>query len=503
MIPVRSIFPGPAYRTALLAFAGVLAVLVTLHYDAAARAVQLWTDSPTYSFAYLIVPLSAYLVVHKLGGIAPPRVAPLPWVMLLQLPIAALWYVAVMVEVIEIQQFCLLGAVYVAILAIFGWDVVRTNAVALMLLVFLVPSGQFAIALLQDSSAVLAVLMLRLIGVPVFLDGWVVQLPTSSYFVAPGCAGLNFVLVAIVLALVVGELFYNNLGKRIAVLIGLLAMALIANPIRIFAIIAIDWATNQTTDIVSDHLTYGWAFFAVVLAICLPIAVRFRDDLPGTARAAAPAAPLRLKAHLATAAALGVVLGGAIPIALFSTAIARTRPAETLPALPTSLNGVPGAREPWRRLAPATMTAAAAYVLPTGVLRLEATLHEVAVPNLRLLDRFPPPHAADPHDEEDAPRPLGTAAIAAGELGLFATNDGGEPRVWAVCYLVDGRCLPNGGQYRRAVLKSLPGNPTGRAAIVMASERAGAAGAPGEAKLRLLEAISAAVQGLAPVAGKP
>lgn len=472
-----------------------IAAVVALHYDAAARAVALWWDSPTYSFAFLIVPLAIYLVAMKTQPTPPAR--PLPWLAVIHLPILAVWFLAVALEIIEFQQFALLGAIYVTIVSILGFRVALHHAVALLLLVFLVPSGQFAVPILQHLSADMSVAMLRLWGVPLFQDDLVIQLPESSYFVAPGCAGLNFVLVSIVLGLVVGELFYKGAGKRLAVVIGLVGVALVANPIRIFAIIAIDHATNRTTDIVSDHLTYGWAFFAAVLAICLPVALQFRDDLNGPAQAPALDATPPAPRLVAVTAVLGVALAALGPLGLMLAGGQGAQRVAGLPGLPAGLAGAQGQVEPWHRLSGRVVEAQASYPLAAGgSVRLQATLRLAPTPERRMLDAWPPPAVV----EENQPERRHVVAIAGGSVSTYATAKDGDRRFWAVCFLVDGQCLADGGAYRRAMLKALPGAPLAGAGVLVASMPQPYMADPrAEASFRpLVDALEQAASGLGP-----
>lgn len=479
----------------LASLALALAAMVALHYDAAARAVALWWDSPTYSFAFLIAPLSIYLVAMK--GRPTPPARPLPALAVLHLPILAVWFLAVTLEVIEFQQFALLGAIYVTIVSILGFRVALHHAVALLLLVFLVPSGQFLVPILQHMSADMSVVMLRAWGVPLFQDDLVIQLPESAYFVAPGCAGLNFVLVSIVLGLVVGELFYKGVGKRVAVVAGLVGVALIANPIRIFAIIAVDYATNRTTDIVSDHLTYGWAFFAAVLAIALPVALQFRDEIAETGQAPAPEAVPPAPRRLAVTAVLGIALAALGPLGLMLAGGQGTESLARLPGLPASLAGAQGQVEPWRRLSGRVAEGQASYPLAAGgSVRLQATLRLAPTPERRLLEAWPPPAVV----EESQLERRHVVAIAGGSVSTYATATDGDRRFWAVCFLVDGQCLADGGAYRRAMLQALPGAPLGAAGVLVASmPQPYMANPRAEASFRpLVDALDQATRSLGP-----
>ncbi|MCC6471333.1 MAG: exosortase [Alphaproteobacteria bacterium] len=495
--------PGKPTLAALGWLAANLALLFVLFRESAERAVRLWIDSPTYSYAFLIVPISIYLIADKAGRAALPAIRPSPALLLLHVPIALIWYAAVVGEVVEAQQFCLLAAGYVAIAALFGLAVVRAHLVALLLLAFLVPSGQFLILPLQVSSAQVAALLLRLSGAPLFLDGFVIQMPEASYNVESGCAGLNFVLVTIVLALIVGELFYTKLHKKIAVMAGLLAVALIANPVRIYAIILVDWLTNRTTDIVSDHLTYGWAFFAAVLAAVLPIALRYRDDVPArpaTPPDTAPAMPVPppktgLMQRIAVTGLAGIVLSAVAPLAVLGLGMRATMAIGSLPALPGVVDKARAETVmPWQATDGAMARSGAIYVTegrpPATV---DVTLRLAPTARARLVDRWQP-LAMDP-----VPRFTDTATASAGRAALYQSGALVDRKLWVVCFLVDGTCYPDGGSHRRAVLSAMAREPLARAGFIVLSQP-GELGMPGNsisaqyrAMLALLDRVAADV----------
>lgn len=487
---------GMPARPALLAlgwFALACLLIVFLFRDAAARAVRLWIDTPTYSYAFLVVPIAIYLAAHKAGRAALPSVAPLPLLALLQLPIGLAWYAAVAAEIVEAQQFCLLGAVYVTFVALFGWRLARAHLVALLLLGFLVPSGQFLVPPLQVLSAEMAAGLLRLFGAPIYLDGLYIQMPEATYHVERGCAGLNFVLVTMVLALVVGELFYSRLWKKAAVMAGLLAVAVVSNPVRIFAIVYIDWLTNRSTDIVSDHLTYGWAFFAAILAVVLPVAIRFRDA--DTAGGAADAAPGRAPAaaRLATAALLAVGLAAIAPGATFALGRTAARAAEAMPAMPPGLPGLELAQPAtWRATRGFLVETSAAYaaagqpaVAARVILRLTPT------PRARLVDRWQPQAAAP------AARLLDTAETGAGRVALYQAGGAASRMLFAVCYLAGRHCHPDPASHRRAVLAGLARDPLAGTGLVILSQAVPPA-RPSDPQ-RLLAAMELIVGQVAPV----
>lgn len=486
--------PGRQTLVALGWLAASVLPLLFWYRDAAERAVRQWIDIPTYSYAFLIAPLAVYLVADKAGRVSIPPPEPWPLPLALHLPIGLAWYLAVAVEVVELQQFCLLAAVYVTFAALFGLRMVKAHVVALVLLGFMVPTGQFLVPPLQVMSAHASVLLLRLAGAPVFLDGFNILMPEAAYHVEPGCAGLNFVLVTIVLGLVMGELFFRTLFKKVAVMVGLLVAAIVSNPIRIFGIVYIDWQTNRTTDIVSDHLTYGWAFFAAVLAVVLPIALRYRDDAadrPPDSVAAKPAGP-GIERKLATTAIGGMALAAMLPLAVLAIGHRTATAAGAMAPLP-AVNGVaPESQTGWRVVAGSIAEIAATYAgHDRPPMRAEAALRLAPTPRARLVERWPL--------LEDR-RFVEVARTEFGRVGLYRSGTIADRTLWAMCYPVAGTCQPDPGGLRRAIVATLPRDPLARAGYIVLSQPVppGAAMPRGEQYRPLLAALGQIVAATAP-----
>jgi len=67
-----------------------------------------------------------------------------------------------------------------------------------------------------------------------------------------------------------------------------LTIAIIANWVRIYAIIMLGDVLENPQDFLLDHGPYGWAFFAAVMLISMGIGYLFRDPLPAPAHTALP-----------------------------------------------------------------------------------------------------------------------------------------------------------------------------------------------------------------------
>jgi len=176
----------------------------------------------------------------------------------------------------------------------------------------------------------------------VFADGMFIQVPEGGFVVEPGCAGLNFLLTALALSLLYGKLSYTSMRARIVCVAAALAVAIAANVMRIYLIIALTQITHRKLDIADDHLLYGWGFFALILLAMMWFGGKFATPIaPPPAVAPAEAFPSVPAVRLAGAAAAVVILA-AVPPAL--AAITATRAAPAAVAMPDAIG-------PWQKAA--------------------------------------------------------------------------------------------------------------------------------------------------------
>jgi len=107
----------------------------------------------------------------------------------LLIPLLSLaWFGASTIGVLEAQQLIAMTIFQAVLFGILGWPVYRRLMAPLLYLYFLVPFGEFLVPTLQDFTARFAVLGLRMLGIPVFSDGILIDV-TSRQFC--GCRGVR------------------------------------------------------------------------------------------------------------------------------------------------------------------------------------------------------------------------------------------------------------------------------------------------------------------------
>ncbi len=338
--------PAALWRLAgVLCLAAIVAIFA-LFFDTVAAMVQTWTNDRTFNHGFLILPIVGYLVWQRQEELARavPRVE--PWGLVLVALAAFGWLLGAVAGVRAVEQLSLVAIVQACVFTILGRDVTRRLIFPLAYLYFAVPIGQVLVPPLQDVTAVFSVALLRLVGVPVFLDGVFISIPTGNFEVAEACAGVRFLIAMVALGTLYAHLMYRSWPRRIAFVALSIVVPIVANGFRAFGIILIAHKTGLDAAVVVDHVVYGWLFFVLVMFLTLGLGMLFREDLRAPdpappARPERPASPPSRNGAFVAAAIAVLVVAAAAPV---YGALIAARPGDA----PQAALSAPTVAAPWR-----------------------------------------------------------------------------------------------------------------------------------------------------------
>ncbi len=224
-----------------------------------------WSEAGAYSHGYLVFLLTAYIFWQRKDRFSSVLQTPNWLGVLAALGFGALWWVATVVNVLIVQEIAAVGLFDAILLAIYGWRNFLALQFPVFLLVLALPIWSFLSAPLRDLSTSVSYEMLKLLNIPVLLEGYLVTVPGGQFKVELGCSGLSFFLAAISLGVLFG--YFNQLKTSKTVCFALFAacLAIFSNWIRIITIILVGNYTQMQHVIVKDHLTFGWIVFAIAL----------------------------------------------------------------------------------------------------------------------------------------------------------------------------------------------------------------------------------------------
>ena len=256
-----------------------LAGLITIFLlrSTASSMVTIWYGSNTYSYGFVVVPIVAFLVwrVRKLLGTVYP--APSLFGLALVLLFAVIWTAGNLADVQVVQQFAFVGLLDALVWAFLGSAAVRTLRFALLFLFFAVPAGQSLVGPLQRFTAVFAVSAVRLSGVPAVQDGLLISTPSGDWKIAEACSGIRYLTSSVLIGVLFAGIAFRSWKRRLAFVAMSLLVPILANAVRAYLIILLAYFSNNRIATGVDHVLYGWAFFSLVTAMLIGLALGWRE----------------------------------------------------------------------------------------------------------------------------------------------------------------------------------------------------------------------------------
>ncbi len=247
------------------------AVVAVLYWPSALELHRLWTDWPgeTYTHGYLILLLSLWLIVRDRERLAvtPIRPEPLALIPLALMSVAWVWFWRAAIQ--ELQLLLLPLILYAALFSALGRRMARAVAFPIAVLYFAMPIWGDINGIVQALSAKVTGALLWATGIPAYMDGDFVRLPTGSIEIARSCSGLHELIVGLALAAIYGKLSGEPWRRRLQWLGLMGALSLMVNWVRIFTVVIAAYETDMRSSLVKHHYWLGWWLFAFVFAAFL------------------------------------------------------------------------------------------------------------------------------------------------------------------------------------------------------------------------------------------
>jgi exosortase A len=311
-----------------------------------AGAVRVWNGSTAYNHCYLVLPLAAALLWTRRDLLAQLRPEPAWWALLLLAPAAALWLAAALLDVLEAEQLSVVLLFEILLLAMLGWRVFHALLAPLLFLFFLVPVGAFLVPLLQTFTAIFTVQGLELLGIPVFADGFIIQIPAGTFEVAEACAGLRFLIASIVFGCFFATVVYRSKWRRAAFIALSIVLPIVANGFRALGLVVLGHLMGDAASAMADHILYGWLFFTIVTLVLIAIGISFREDVRPVSSQPIPVGAPRQRSQLGPVMAAGLLFALAGPAYLYWIERASAAPATAAEGFAVPPNGGVWRREP-------------------------------------------------------------------------------------------------------------------------------------------------------------
>ena len=267
----------PAWRRTLPLLLAAIGWVLFWYWDTATAMVAIWARSDTYAHAFIVPPISFWLIWRKRHEVAPLKPTPTPWLLLLLAVTTFFWLLGELVAVNALTQFALVATLIITIVSILGIGVSRRIAFPLAFLLFAVPVGDFMLPQLMEWTANFTVLALRATGIPVYREGLQFVIPSGNWSVVEACSGIRYIIASVTVGTLFAYLNYVSLHRRLIFVAASILVPVIANWLRAYMIVMIGHFSGNKLAVGVDHLIYGWVFFGVVILAMFAIGARWSE----------------------------------------------------------------------------------------------------------------------------------------------------------------------------------------------------------------------------------
>ena len=251
----------------LLVLALALIALCLTYFDTLAAMVSIWGRSDTFAHGYLVAPISAWLIWRQRRQLQAVPVACSPLGVLAAIFAGLAWMLGELASVASLSQFALVALLIALVWAIMGTAMLRTCAFPLAFLFFLVPFGEFLFPTMMDWTTDFVVAAVRLSGLPVYVEGRSLIIPSGQWQVVEGCSGVRYLIASVVVGSLYAYLNYRSPMRRLVFTVFSVGLPVLANWVRAWGIVMIGHLSDNRLATGVDHLIYGWVFFGIIMSL--------------------------------------------------------------------------------------------------------------------------------------------------------------------------------------------------------------------------------------------
>ncbi len=230
--------------------------------------------TPEYSFGPLIPLISTYLLLRELRMDPPaPLGTPANRIQGLAILIFGLIFgiFGNLVRIPDVVTYALIIWVAFLVLVGFGWAQGRRHQLPVLHLIFMLPLPQFVFwqvtIALQLISSQIGVWFIELAGIPVFLEGNVIDLGVYKLQVAEACSGLRYLFPILSFSYLVGILYQGPFWHKAALFLLAAPLTVLMNSFRIGVIgVLVDSYGIEAAEGFL-HIFEGWVIFGICIVI--------------------------------------------------------------------------------------------------------------------------------------------------------------------------------------------------------------------------------------------
>jgi EpsI family protein len=282
--------------TPLWVIAALAVVVAGVYWPSPAVYIEQWLNvaNTTFTHGWLVLAVSLALIVRSRQGLLAAALRPAPLALWALAGCIFAWLVCYRASIQDLHITIFPAIFWLAVTAALGLRVGMLLAFPVAFFYFAVPSWAQLGPPLQELTVWVMHGFFWLTGPSVVISGHYVHIPNGSFVIEEGCNGLHFMIVGLAVAALHGELRNDSLKTRFAQLTLMAVLALLANWVRVYAVIEAGYLTNMQSYLVRvSHYWFGWCLFAVMLIPFFWLTTLFGSAAPSTPEHSSPPATVK------------------------------------------------------------------------------------------------------------------------------------------------------------------------------------------------------------------
>ena len=267
-------------------FALLIAAALPIYWIGFVSLGQAWLTAE-YSYGPLIPLISTYLLLRELRRGPPPATGTpadrRPGIALILLALVG-GILGNLVRIPDVVTYAFILWVAGVTLLGFGWDQGRRHQLPVLHLVFMLPLPQFVFwkvtIILQLISSQLGVWFIDLMGIPVFLEGNVIDLGVYKLQVAEACSGLRYLFPILSFSYLTGILYRGPFWHKAVLFLTAAPLTIVMNSFRIgvIGVLVNSYGIAQAEGFL--HIFEGWVIFGLCIVVLFGLALALQRLAP-------------------------------------------------------------------------------------------------------------------------------------------------------------------------------------------------------------------------------
>jgi exosortase D (VPLPA-CTERM-specific) len=254
-------------RAMITAIAMPLAVLLAIaaFSPTLRELVSRWSRQEEYSHGFLIPIIAAWLLWSRRDVLVVSIGRP-SWTGPALIFLAALMHiVGELSSLYLLSQLGFIVALFGIVSGCGGYPLLKVSFVPIIFMIFAIPTPYFIDTVLswrlQLMSSELGVSFIRMLQIPVYLEGNVIDLGTYKLQVVEACSGLRYLYPLLSLSFLAAYLFQAPIWQRVLVFLSAIPITIVMNSFRIavVGVLVDNWGIEQAEGML--HLFEGWIIF--------------------------------------------------------------------------------------------------------------------------------------------------------------------------------------------------------------------------------------------------